>query len=319
MDKADVSVCIVTFNQREFIGRCLESVLSQAPLLLVEILVGDDGSTDGTREIIASFVERYPLRIIPLFHEKNLGASANYRTLIAMAKGDFIAHLDGDDYWMPGKLQRQLEVLQHSDRRPSAVVSNALVVDRKDRPLGFFSGSVPEFFGLDYLISGGNFICHGSLLYKAAFRDVILSTEVPFIDYQLLVRLASVGELCFLDEILVVYRSNSVGSMRVVQNALVVDNYWRALRDAQSLGASNRAFRASVALFTERIFIIGLSALDIRTISYWLRRIDNESAIGVRLQFFVALIRLPCVVLRYFRKKIAQNLFRRRSILYPRR
>ena len=79
-----VSVCVVTYNQENLIERCLNSILSQEVNFSIEIIVGDDGSTDRTRTIINQFKNRYPKIVKPIFHEKNIGALRNYRLFIAL-------------------------------------------------------------------------------------------------------------------------------------------------------------------------------------------------------------------------------------------
>src|SRR5437764_971025 len=106
-----VSVCVTTYNHEAYIKDCLISVLSQEIDVPVEVLVGDDGSSDMTGRIVAEVMLSYPGNIQYFFHAENLGPSANYQFLINNATGSYIAHLDGDDHWLPGKLAAQLHLL----------------------------------------------------------------------------------------------------------------------------------------------------------------------------------------------------------------
>lgn len=106
-----VSVCVVTYNQERYIGQCLQSLIDQVTDFKFEIVVGEDCSSDGTREIIEEFHKAFPDIIKPIFREKNIGGSANYIDTHARARGDYIAHMDGDDYALPGKLQVQADFL----------------------------------------------------------------------------------------------------------------------------------------------------------------------------------------------------------------
>ena len=72
-----VSVCIVTYNHGRYIDDCLASVVSQQIDADLEVLVGDDFSTDQTRAIISAYAKKYPDMIYPVFHEKNIGGSHN--------------------------------------------------------------------------------------------------------------------------------------------------------------------------------------------------------------------------------------------------
>ena len=75
-----VSVCIVTYNQANFIGRAIESALNQKTNFEFEILVGDDCSTDGTQDIIKQYAQQYPNRVIPVLQSKNLGQNGLFNT-----------------------------------------------------------------------------------------------------------------------------------------------------------------------------------------------------------------------------------------------
>src|SRR5690242_6587309 len=136
-----VSVCVTTFRHAPFIRQCLESVLEQDFDGAIELLVGDDGSTDGTRDIIADVASR-DVRVVPVFHPRNLGPTGNLESLVARAKGGTIAHLDGDDAWRPGKLRAQYSVLARSPA-VVAVYTNAELAAADDRPLGVFNSGVP--------------------------------------------------------------------------------------------------------------------------------------------------------------------------------
>lgn len=110
-----VSVCVVCYNQEKYIKQCLESVLKQETNFDFEVIVGDDASTDSTRDIILKLQETYPDKLKTLFHEKNIGAYDNVLSVYRAATGDYIAHLDGDDYFLPGKLQAQCDFMDENE------------------------------------------------------------------------------------------------------------------------------------------------------------------------------------------------------------
>jgi len=110
-DHPKVSVCVITYNQQHYIRDCLESLVSQQTDFRFEIIVGDDCSTDGTRDIIDEFVTRYPDLVRACFQPVNTGGSRNNLEVHAAARGDYVAHLDGDDYALQGKLQAQADAL----------------------------------------------------------------------------------------------------------------------------------------------------------------------------------------------------------------
>jgi glycosyltransferase involved in cell wall biosynthesis len=118
-----LSVCIITYQHRPFIADAIEGALAQRTNFPVEILIGEDGSTDGTREICEDFASRYPNRI-RLFLRRREDAvlidgrprgSFNLQMTIRAAAGEFVALCEGDDFWTdPTKLQRQVEFLQQN-------------------------------------------------------------------------------------------------------------------------------------------------------------------------------------------------------------
>ena len=111
-----VSICTITFNHAEFIGQAIESFLDQQANFKIEIVIYDDDSSDGTAAIVREYAEAYPSIIKPILSERNLfslGVNPYYAFVFPVARGEFIAICDGDDYWTePGKLAKQVEVLR---------------------------------------------------------------------------------------------------------------------------------------------------------------------------------------------------------------
>jgi glycosyltransferase involved in cell wall biosynthesis len=109
-----VSVCVVTYNQEKYIHQCLQSIVEQETDFDFEVIVSDDSSTDGTRVIVQEFSEKYPGLVKPIFHESNIGAFKNFVTTHNLAEGDLVSHCDGDDLFLPGKLQKQVDFFRNN-------------------------------------------------------------------------------------------------------------------------------------------------------------------------------------------------------------
>jgi len=101
-----VSVAITTYNQARFIGATIESVLAQT-CPPDEIVVVDDGSQDGTAEVVGQFGDR-----VRLVRQRNGGVTRARNRAVRECRGDFVALLDGDDLWLPTKLERCLAALR---------------------------------------------------------------------------------------------------------------------------------------------------------------------------------------------------------------
>ena len=113
----DVSVAMMTYFHVSYVSKAIESVLSQKTKYTYEIVISDDGSTDGTREILEQYQKKYPDKIRVFFNEKNIGITQNSYNTHCRCRGKYIALLSGDDYWIDDeKLQWQAEFLdRHQD------------------------------------------------------------------------------------------------------------------------------------------------------------------------------------------------------------
>jgi glucosyltransferase len=110
-----VSVCMITYNHALYICDAIEGVLLQKTNFSLELVIGEDCSTDTTREICYKYQERYPNLIKLLLRKENLGMKRNFIDTISACKGKYIALCEGDDYWIdPYKLQKQVDILEQN-------------------------------------------------------------------------------------------------------------------------------------------------------------------------------------------------------------
>src|SRR4051794_17773364 len=106
MEKPLVSVIIPTYNGSAFLGETIDSVLAQT-YSKVEVIVVNDGSTDGTASLLAAYGDRIRTSVTA-----NLGTAAARNEGIRLSSGSLIAFLDHDDLWTPDKLEKQVQVMQ---------------------------------------------------------------------------------------------------------------------------------------------------------------------------------------------------------------
>lgn len=225
-----VTVCIATYNQTKYIRDTVMSVLAQREphFFDLEILVGDDHSTDDTAVILAELADLYGDALTIVTRTSNLGPTQNYLDLISRANGDFIAHLDGDDFWLPGKLLAQLQfMVEHP--QCIAVYTGAVVIDTDGILIGGFSHPQPIEFGMEHLVLRGNFLNHSSMLYRRSGRAILLGVPAPFLDYRSHIELANAGMLGHINSVFVGYRAATENSMLKVVPVYVRDLYFDAL------------------------------------------------------------------------------------------
>ncbi|WP_157975945.1 glycosyltransferase family 2 protein [Lewinella sp. IMCC34191] len=113
----EVSVSIITYNQRELVGRAIDSALRQETSFPFEIIIGDDCSNDGTQDVLRDYKARYPdkiqLILHPVRYKNEVPGRTNNTTNLLNCRGKYTAMLDGDDYWTdPHKLERQYRILE---------------------------------------------------------------------------------------------------------------------------------------------------------------------------------------------------------------
>ncbi|MCP5182207.1 MAG: glycosyltransferase family 2 protein [Pseudomonadales bacterium] len=212
-----VSICVITYNQERYIGECLQSLVDQKTTFPFDIVVGDDCSTDGTQAIVASFAKKYPGIVKPIFMEVNSRGLKNYLNTHNAAKGEYVAHMDGDDYALPGKIQAQADAL---DRMP---LCNAVWhrVDFFDDAGRFCSGNTADLsmfsngdVSFSQAIRLGFVGVHSSLMYRRTSREV-LPLDRKVMDLYLTWDLLSKGGGHILSGVFGRYRVASTGSLTV--------------------------------------------------------------------------------------------------------
>jgi len=139
-----LSVFMITYNHERFIGQAIESVLMQKTNFDFEIVIGEDGSKDRTKEIVLDYASKYPEIIKPIIQEKNVGMFKNASIVRARCKGKYVAILEGDDYWIdPLKLQKQVDFLE---KHPECVIchTRAIVVNEDGNYIGSIIPSIKD-------------------------------------------------------------------------------------------------------------------------------------------------------------------------------
>ena len=109
-----VSVSVTAYNHEKYIAQAIDSILMQEVDFEYEIIIGEDYSADNTRNIVIDFQRRYPDKIKLILPQENLGYGGNkiFDQTLQVSRGEYVALLDGDDYWTsPHKLRKQVDFL----------------------------------------------------------------------------------------------------------------------------------------------------------------------------------------------------------------
>ena len=216
-----ISVVVCTYNQEATIGRTLESILRQRCSWPVEIVIGEDCSTDATPVICREYAARYPDRIRLFCNTTNKGLLDNYYDCLLQARGKYIADLAGDDEWCdPCKLERQLRLLEvhpevvlvHTDYRLRSEASGRfLTAPFYAYPKGITEG---QSLTISILTQTRRPVVHlCTAMYRTdAFRrcyeqhtDLFRNRLYPCEDLQLCALLSHEGYFAYLDTITLNY------------------------------------------------------------------------------------------------------------------
>lgn len=197
-----VSVVIPAYNAAWYVGKAIDSVLAQ-DFTDRELIVVDDGSTDGTAAVLAAYGDA--LRVV---RKPNGGMSSARNAGIAQARGEFIAFLDADDWWLPGKLSRQVALMRARPalgftstaarvEDPEGHLLNLWTCDAADEP------TLLRLFANNAGIAGGSsaLMVRRSVLEEVGAYDESLGGVE---DADLWLRLAAVSGYACIDEPLVV-------------------------------------------------------------------------------------------------------------------
>jgi hypothetical protein len=210
-----VSVLLQTYNHEPYIAQAIESVLLQRSPGSFEIVIADDCSTDGTRAIVEQYAGPRPDLFRSVLPARNLGAGAIFVRALESARGEYVAYLDGDDYWSsPDKLRKQVESLDASPEWVTCFHDVSLIYGEAGHPSGFVVPALEESsFGIDQILRKC-FIPGPSWMVRRHAFEALPSWVVEFAwsDWLLHIRAAQQGEIGYLPQVLAAYRVHG-GSM----------------------------------------------------------------------------------------------------------
>ena len=222
-----VSILLATYNGEKFLSPQMDSLLAQSESGF-RILYQDDGSADGTREILRAWSER-DARIIPAAHQgEHLGPAGNFFSLLSQTDSEYVCLCDQDDLWERDKLRTLLAACRQAEAArpgiPILVHSDASVIDQDGRQTApsFFhlQGWDPQAVHLNQLLVQNN-ATGCMMMMNRPLTDLVVRYGHPekmfMHDWFIALTAAAFGEIVFLDEPLVRYRQhgdNTIGASR---------------------------------------------------------------------------------------------------------
>jgi glycosyltransferase involved in cell wall biosynthesis len=215
-----VSVLMITYNHEKFIEQAIESVLMQETNFDYELVIGEDCSTDHTREIVIDYQKRFPEKIRLLLPEANIGMHENFARTYKACKGLYIALLEGDDYWTsPYKLQKQADFLDaHAEcsmcfhpviwfYQEDPSIDSRLPANNSIWPSKYKKISTAEdLLENMYIQTGSVMLRSGPLMNYPVWLY-----EFGGADWALFILQAQHGKIGCLDEVMSAYRKHSSG------------------------------------------------------------------------------------------------------------
>jgi glycosyltransferase involved in cell wall biosynthesis len=207
------SVLMITYNHERFIVQAVESALAQQTTFDYEVVIGEDCSTENTRALLVDLQKRHPERIRLLLPEQNMGAHRNFAQALRACQGEYVALLEGDDYWTsPQKLQEQVDFL---DTHPECAICfhNVRVIyqDGSRPPRDYSPPHQKEISTIrDLLIS--NFVPTCSTMFrrdKAEYPDWLFSLKMG--DWPFHILNARHGKIGYIGQVMAVYRIHAGG------------------------------------------------------------------------------------------------------------
>ena len=215
MSKPTVSVCMITYRHESYIAQAIESVLMQEADFTVQLVIGEDASPDATRAICEKYAMANPDRITLLPKEPNMGMMKNFIRTHSACTGEYIAFLEGDDYWTdPKKLARQVDLLRANPELTACFHNVNLKMERngEDREWPLHMQLPKETFNTEDIL-GPWFIPSLSFLF-VNFPDFDLPDwfqRCGYGDLPFMLLLSLRGDFGYLNDVMGVYRLHDAG------------------------------------------------------------------------------------------------------------
>lgn len=308
-----LSVVVTTYNQKDYIGKALDSILMQQTDFDFEIIVSDDASPDCTPEIVKQYAEKYPDKITAICRKENVGISVNWFETLLTAKGEYVTTLEGDDYWTdPLKLQKQVDFLK-SNPQYIGVSTERIMADDNGKEYEFFTtayGSVNKANTINSFLGGITF-SYTATVHKNIFRDDgekycdFVTANRSIADFALCCIILSKGNVFVLPDITCAYRI--AGETKKEQNysskTSIAKKYADSLQVvsiAKDYFANRYPFDKCLSVWSFMPFVESLSAKQLGAFFAVFKKISFKAKLW-------CVITWPCYALRIIKYKLSKG------------
>lgn len=219
-----VSICCITYNHQDYIEKCLDGFLMQKTDFPFEIVIDDDCSSDGTKEIIDKYQRKYSNIIKANFRSHNIGPIRNFFDNLSKATGEYIAICEGDDFWIdPKKLQIQKDFLE-SNPNFSLHAHSVEILDDTEKFSAYnpYTNIDKDIFSFEDVLMN-HFIPTPSLFFRRTHLPDPLPSFVRNIrngDIALELMLIAQGKGFYDERIMAVYRHHDGGITKYRQPSI---------------------------------------------------------------------------------------------------
>lgn len=268
-----LTVCVITYNHERYIARALDSILNQEVDFHFKILIADDCSKDSTREILMEYQSKHPDKIQLILQEKNVGPLKNWTDLVTSPKSEYLAYLEGDDYWLDThKLQNQIELLEQNPKH--GFCGSIAQVLKDDNLTRILIGQFEKYKNLE-TINTYHFFKLSSLLIKRELLSEIMSEyhdKIILTEFTILNMLFEKSSCIYYKAITSIYRITRVGAYSGLSSNERIEKHFITVRSMRKNLRKNWSFNA-------------LQELTSYLIVLW-NKIKSRNAIGFLKEYF---------------------------------
>ena len=229
-----ISVVMPTYNHEKSIANAIESVINQKGNIQIELIIGEDCSTDNTRNICKVYQQKYPKNIKLILNNKNIGLLPNYRNIFNICSGKYIAILESDDIWTdPYKLEKEVQFLEENPNYGLIHTNYELYDEINNKKAIGNINTLPSGDIFIPLLKDRNHIAALTVCFRKDLFDKYINIDsyikeqFATIDYPLWLELSKYSHVKYLPDITSRYTisPNSISNNKdVIKRKLFIDN-----------------------------------------------------------------------------------------------